>query len=221
MSLSRSPSAILATSGIACAAWMSSACADKPLRSLISTAGDAHPRTPHRRTIPIPRSSPINAPAYATRRLQAIPRRHPKAESGHHDVLDPTSNGGACNYGATDIAYYAAISVNDQPGDALGAWQDGRICGECAMVTALTSQGPKNVVARIMDKCPDGYCGIDLGGDAPAAIMVDGFGRYLGRWEFVSCVGHAEVFDGPTVLSVSSSANPYWSVVQVRNPHPR
>jgi hypothetical protein len=86
------------------------------------------------------------------------------------------------------------------------------------MVTALTSQGPKNVVARIMDKCPDGYCGIDLGGDAPAAIMVDGFGRYLGRWEFVSCVGHAEVFDGPTVLSVSSSANPYWSVVQVRNP---
>lgn len=128
------------------------------------------------------------------------------------------SNGGACNYGATDVVYFAAVDVNLNPGDGLGEWQGGRICGQCLEVTAYTSQGPQSVVVRIMDKCPDGYCGIDLGGAAPAAIMRDGFGRYDGRWRLVSCTGHPEVSDGPTSLAVAAGANTYWSRVQVRNP---
>ena len=128
------------------------------------------------------------------------------------------SSGGACNYGATSVLYFAAVNVNVTPGDGRGQWQGGRICGQCIEVTALTTQGPQSVVVRIMDKCPDGYCGIDLGGAAPAAIMRDGFGRYNGTWRFVSCTGHPEVSDGPTSLCVSSGANAYWSRVQVRNP---
>jgi hypothetical protein len=128
------------------------------------------------------------------------------------------SSGGACLYGATNILDYAAMSVNVEPGDGRSHWQEGRICGQCARVTALTSQGPKQVIVRIMDKCPDGFCGIDLGGSAPESIMVDGFGRYDGAWEFISCAGHPEVFDGPTSLFVKDGSNAYWSAVQVRNP---
>jgi hypothetical protein len=128
------------------------------------------------------------------------------------------SSGGACNYGATSVLYYAAMSVNVRPGDGQGQWQGGRICGQCVKVTALTSQGPQSVVVRIMDKCPDGFCGIDLGGSAPAAIMVDGFGRYDGTWTFVSCDGHPEVSDGPSSLFVFAGSNAFWSRVQVRNP---
>ena len=128
------------------------------------------------------------------------------------------SNGGACNYGTTKVLYFVAVNVNVVPGDGLGQWQGGRVCGQCVEVTALTTQGPQSVVVRIMDKCPDGYCGMDLGGAAPAAVMHDGFGRYDGSWRFVSCSGHPEVSDGPTSLSVSSGANAYWSRVQVRNP---
>jgi hypothetical protein len=68
-----------------------------------------------------------------------------------------------------------------------------------------------------MDKCPDGYCGMDLGGLAPAAIMLDGFGRYDGSWRFVTCTGHPEVSDGPPSLFVLANANPYWSRVHIRN----
>lgn len=128
------------------------------------------------------------------------------------------SDGGACNYGTTSVVYFAAMSVNVEPGDGKGQWQHGRICGQCVEVTALTSQGPKSVVIRIMDKCPDGFCGVDLGGDAPSAIMVDGFGRYDGSWKFVSCSGHPEVSDGEPVLFVMRGSNPWWSRVQVRNP---
>ena len=39
------------------------------------------------------------------------------------------SAGGACQYGTTQVRYFAAISVNLQPGDGKGAWQNGRICG--------------------------------------------------------------------------------------------
>jgi hypothetical protein len=128
------------------------------------------------------------------------------------------SGGGACNYGVTKVLYFVAVNVNVSPGDGQGHWQGGRVCGQCVEVTALTTQGPQSVVVRIMDKCPDGYCGMDLGGAAPAAVMRDGFGRYAGSWRFVSCVGHPEVSDGPTSLCVSSGANAYWSRVQVRNP---
>ena len=128
------------------------------------------------------------------------------------------SAGGACNYGTTNVLYYAAMSVNVVPGDGQGQWQGGRICGQCVEVAAFTSQGSKSVVVRIMDKCADGDCGIDLGGSAPAAIMVDGFGRYDGAWRFVSCAGHPEVSDGAPSLFVSAGSNAWWSRVQVRNP---
>jgi len=127
------------------------------------------------------------------------------------------SDGGACNYGTTDVMYYGAINVNVLPDDAQGQWQGGKICGQCAEVTALTSQGPRTVVVRIMDKCPDAYCGLDLGGDAPAAVMLDGSGRYTGKWRFVSCDGHPEVSDGPPTLDVLQGSNAWWSRVHVRN----
>lgn len=127
------------------------------------------------------------------------------------------SNGGACNYGVTNVMSFAAMSVNVVPGDAKGQWQGGSICGQCAEVTAITSQGPKKVVVRIMDKCPDGDCGIDLGGSAPAEIMSDGFGRYDGQWRFVSCEGHPGVSDGPPSLDVFNGSNAWWSRVHVRN----
>jgi hypothetical protein len=127
------------------------------------------------------------------------------------------SDGGACNYGTTDVMNYAAINVNVLPDDAQGQWQAGEICGQCAEVTALTSQGPQTVVVRIMDKCPDEDCGIDLGGDAPAAIMLDGIGRYDGKWRFVSCDGHPDVSDGSPALYVLPGSNSWWSRVHVRN----
>jgi len=128
------------------------------------------------------------------------------------------SDGGACNYGMTKVMSFAAMSVNVQPGDGRGLWQGGRICGQCAEATALTSQGPKTVVVRIMDKCPDAYCGIDLGGAAPGAVMLDGSGRYDGTWRLVSCAGHPEVSDGVPSLAVLQGSNAWWSRVQVRNP---
>jgi expansin (peptidoglycan-binding protein) len=128
------------------------------------------------------------------------------------------SAGGACNYGTTAVRSFAAINVNLAPGDGQGQWQGGRICGQCALVTAFTSQGPRSVVVRIMDRCADASCGIDLGGLAPAAIMLDGFGRYDGAWRFVSCAGHPEVSDGPPSLFVSLGSNAWWSRLQVRNP---
>jgi hypothetical protein len=128
------------------------------------------------------------------------------------------SSGGACNYGVTGVRYFAAVNANVSPGDGLGQWQGGRACGQCIEVTALTSHGPQSVVVRIMDKCPDEYCGIDLGGDAPAAVMPDGFGRYDGSWRLVPCAGHPEVFDGVPTLWVVPGSNAYWGRVQVRNP---
>jgi aryl-phospho-beta-D-glucosidase BglC (GH1 family) len=128
------------------------------------------------------------------------------------------SAGGACNYGSTNVKYYAAINVNINSGDGKGQWQGGRACGQCAEVTALTSQGPQKVVVRIMDKCPDGNCGIDLGGSAPGAVMLDGAGRYSGQWRFVACDGHPEVSDGAPTLEVVSGSNAWWSRLRVRNP---
>jgi expansin (peptidoglycan-binding protein) len=129
-----------------------------------------------------------------------------------------SSDGGACQYGSTGVMYFAAIDVNLEPNDGLGQWQEGRICGQCVEVTALTSEGAKQVVVRIMDKCADGYCGIDLGGNAPSDLMVDGFGRYEGAWRLVTCVGHPETYDGQPSLFVKDGSNGYWSAVQVRNP---
>lgn len=127
------------------------------------------------------------------------------------------SSGGACNYGDTDVMYYAAINVHSEPGDYAGQWDGGAICGQCAKITTQTSEGEKTVVARIMDKCPDAYCGIDTGGDAPALLMPDGSGRYDGEWEFVSCDGYDDVFDGDPELHVFAGSNAWWSRIHVRN----
>ena len=128
------------------------------------------------------------------------------------------SSGGACNYGSTGVTSFAAINVNVEPGDGQGQWQGGRACGQCLEVTAATARGPASVVVRIMDRCADAYCGVDLGGEAPAAIMLDGFGRYDGIWRLVSCSGHDGVSDGPPALHVVAGSNAWWVRVQVRNP---
>jgi len=127
------------------------------------------------------------------------------------------SSGGACNYGATNVEYYAAINVHSLPGDYKGEWRGGAICGQCVKITTYTSQGPKTAVVRIMDKCPDVYCGIDTGGVIPSLLMPDGFGRYNGEWAYVSCEGHPEVSDGEPVLQVLTGSNIWWSRVHVRN----
>ncbi len=128
------------------------------------------------------------------------------------------SNGGACLYGSTKVMQFAAINVNLAAGDGKGQWQGGKFCGQCVEVTLVTSKGPMTSVVRIMDKCPDAYCGVDLGGSAPGALMLDGFGRYDGVWREVSCAGHTEVFDGVPSLYVKEGSNPYWSVVHIVNP---
>lgn len=128
------------------------------------------------------------------------------------------SNGGACGYGSTNIQSYAAIHANVAAGDGQGPWQHGKVCGQCAEVTVLTSQGLKTTTVRIVDKCPDNQCGIDLGGTAPSAVMADGFGRYAGQWRFVACGGQAGVSDGAPTLNVKDGSNPWWSRVRVHNP---
>lgn len=128
------------------------------------------------------------------------------------------SAGGACNYGATGITRYAAIQVNQLPGDGLGQWDGGRICGQCVQIRARTSTGWRTTVARIVDKCPDDHCGIDLGGAPATELMGAQAGRYSGEWRFVSCEGLSGVSDGPRVLWVKDGSNAWWSLVQVRNP---
>ena len=129
-----------------------------------------------------------------------------------------TSLGGACNYGQTNIQYYAAIHVNVSPGDNKGPWQGGAACGGCVRVKAKTPDGWKRVTVRITDRCPDADCGVDLGGAPAADIMGNTVGRYYGEWEFVSCEGVEGVWGDSTSLWVKESASTFWSIVQVRNP---
>ena len=129
-----------------------------------------------------------------------------------------TSLGGACNYGQTNIQYYAAIHVNVSPGDNKGPWQGGAACGGCVRVKAKTPDGWKRVTVRITDRCPDANCGVDLGGAPAADIMGDRVGRYYGEWEFVSCEGVEGVWGDSTSLWVKEGASKFWSIVQVRNP---
>jgi hypothetical protein len=134
-------------------------------------------------------------------------------------VNDPEySQGGACNYGSTKIRFYAAINVNQIPGDKKGQWQDGQICGRCARVRVRTASGEeRTTVVRIMDKCPDDNCGIDLGG-APAAIVMNSkAGRYSGEWEWVTCEDSDSISDGIPSLYVKTGSNEWWSLVQTRN----
>ena len=129
-----------------------------------------------------------------------------------------TSLGGACNYGQTNIQYYAAIHVNVSPGDDKGPWQGGAACGGCVRVKAKTPDGWKRVTVRITDRCPDANCGVDLGGAPAADIMGDRVGRYYGEWEFVSCEGVDGVWGDSTSLWVKEGASTFWSIIQVRNP---
>ena len=128
------------------------------------------------------------------------------------------SKGGACIYQDTSIMYYAAIDMHIAAGDNLGQWKGGAICGQCFEVTVVTNQGPKSVVVRVTDKCPDASCGMDLGGSAPAAVMGTSIGRYQGAWRPVSCAGHPEVSDGPPSLHVKDGSSGGWSAIQIRNP---
>ena len=128
------------------------------------------------------------------------------------------SSGGACNYGKTNIHYYAAIHVNVSPGDNLGPWQGGSACGGCVHVRTRTPEGWKEVTVRIMDRCPDANCGVDLGGAPASEIMGNRVGRYSGEWEFVSCEGVDGVWDDSTSVWVKEGASTFWSIIQVRNP---
>jgi expansin (peptidoglycan-binding protein) len=128
------------------------------------------------------------------------------------------SAGGACNYGATGITHYAAIQVNRLPGDGEGQWESGRICGQCVEVRARSPEGWRTTHARIVDKCPDGHCGIDLGGAPATDLMSAQAGRYSGSWRFIPCDSLPGVSDGPTSLWVKEGSSVWWSVVQVRNP---
>jgi len=134
-------------------------------------------------------------------------------------VSDPEySDGGACNYGSTAIRYYAAINVNQLSGDLRGQWQEGRICGRCARVSVAFSDGTiRTTVVRVVDRCPDDNCGIDLGGAPAQQIMGSAPGRYYGEWEWVSCDGVEGVSDGSPALHVKEGSNSWWSLVQMRN----
>lgn len=129
-----------------------------------------------------------------------------------------TSSGGACNYGKTNIQYYAAIHVNVSPGDDKGLWDGGMACGGCVHVKAKTPDGWKEVTVRITDRCPDANCGVDLGGAPASDIMGIQVGRYYGEWEFVSCEGVEGVWGDSTSIWVKEGASTYWSIIQVRNP---
>jgi len=129
------------------------------------------------------------------------------------------SSGGACNYGATSITRYAAIQVNSLPGDLRGQWNAGRVCGQCVKVEARTAEGWKSTIVRIVDKCPDGFCGIDLGGLPATELMGIQAGRYSGRWSFITCPAFLEgLSDGPPALHVKDGSGSWWSLIQVRNP---
>ena len=129
-----------------------------------------------------------------------------------------TSLGGACNYGQTNIQYYAAIHVNVSPGDDKGPWDGGMACGGCVHVKAKTPDGWKEVTVRITDRCPDANCGVDLGGAPASDIMGIQVGRYYGEWKFVSCEGVEGVWGDSTSIWVKEGASTYWSIIQVRNP---
>jgi expansin (peptidoglycan-binding protein) len=129
-----------------------------------------------------------------------------------------TSLGGACNYGQTNIQYYAAIHVNVSPGDEKGPWNGGAACGGCVRVKAKTPDGWKKVTVRITDRCPDADCGVDLGGAPASDIMGIQVGRYYGEWEFVSCEGVDGVWGDSTSIWVKEGASEFWSIIQVRNP---
>jgi len=141
------------------------------------------------------------------------------AVTSYGSVTDPQpSPGGACSYGSTQIMNYAAAFSSLEPGDEKGMWNHGHACGQCVKVRVGSSTGWREVVVRIVDQCPDGYCGIDLGGAPALALMGTQPGRFAGEWTYVSCNGAEGVSDGPPALFVKQGSNQWWSIVQIRNP---
>jgi expansin (peptidoglycan-binding protein) len=137
-------------------------------------------------------------------------------------VTNPTpSEGGACNYGKTNVYLFAAAHVHLQPSDLQGIWDDGRICGQCVQVNTLTPIGIRSTIVRIMDKCPDAACGIDLGGAPAQTLMGQKPGRYSGSWEYVACneggARQESLYDGAPSVFVKEGSNAWWALVQVRN----
>jgi len=140
------------------------------------------------------------------------------AVTTYGNVTNPEKSvGGACNYGITQISQYAAAHVHLSPGDQSGLWQSGHACGDCYRVRVGGVSGWKTTVVRIVDKCPDAWCGIDLGGAPALALMGEKPGRYSGEWEHIPCADELGTSDGPPVLHIKEGSNAWWSLVQVRN----
>lgn len=134
-------------------------------------------------------------------------------------ITDPEPRkGGACNYGETQILNFAAIHLNLNPGDRMGQWNGGRVCGQCLEVQVETAEGIKSTVVRIVDKCPDDFCGVDLGGAPARDLMGMRPGRYDGAWQLIPCPTNQAVSDGPPALFVKEGSNQWWAIIQVRNP---
>jgi len=141
------------------------------------------------------------------------------AVTTYGSVVNPQpSLGGACNYGQSNVQNFAAVHVDNIPGDAQGIWNNGHICGQCFQVKVATQLGWKSTIVRIMDKCPDAYCGIDLGGQPAMQLMGNQPGRYSGEWTRVSCSGVENVSDATPTLVTKDGSNAWWSLVQVHNP---
>ena len=75
----------------------------------------------------------------------------------------------------------------------------------------------RTTTVRIVDRCADAHCGIDLGGAPAGELMGTQAGRYSGGWEWVSCDGAEGVSDGPPALHVKAGSGIWWSLIQVRN----
>jgi hypothetical protein len=156
----------------------------------------------------------------------ASPPSHPILDSAlsfgdittYGSVSEPApSQGGACNYGETEVFAFAAINVHALTNDFQGQWDGGRVCGQCFEVSLRSDAGWKTTVVRIMDKCPDEHCGIDLGGTPAKALMGEKPGRYSGKWRSVICPQLEGLFDGPPSLFIKEGSNPFWALAQVRN----
>jgi len=156
----------------------------------------------------------------------ASPPSYPSVDTGlsfgdittYGSVDDPApSQGGACNYGTTGIYAFAAINVHEMPGDLQGQWDGGHFCGQCLEVSLRSETGWKTAIVRVMDKCADAHCGVDLGGAPAKVLMGDKPGRYSGKWKPVQCPVRDDLFDGPPSLFIKEGSNAFWALAQVRN----
>ncbi len=171
--------------------------------------------------ISVPPDSTIGCESVCNATTPSVPVVTETGEFGnvttYGSVKNPEpSQGGACNYGNTQIYHFAAINVHLEPGDNKGPWNEGRICGACAKLWVATDTGFAYTKVRIVDKCPDPFCGIDLGGLPAQEVMGQNPGRYAGQWEWTSC-DDSSLYDGSPSLHVKEGSNQWWALIQVRN----